>query len=425
MWPRFAASKPPRRAYRNHGFVSDQLEGEADTAGRSPGLSRMVSETIRRDDIFKEKYRIFVSTWNAGGVAPPEDLSLEDWLDTSHNPCDIYVLGFQEIVPLNAGNVFGPENVRVSSKWNALIRASLNKIPSIEIAGKLPEKEKPGEKQKVYPVKDQDSGLFSAGKFDGKRPEFQCVVSKQMVGIFITVWVRSDLRRHVRNASVSCVGCGIMGIFGNKGSVSVRFHLHQTSFCFVCTHLASGGKEGDEIHRNSDASEILSRTSFTPSSNPNLPKKILEHDRIVWLGDLNYRISLTDSETRLLVERGDWKSLHENDQLRVEMGEGRVFEGWKEGRIDFAPTYKYYPFSDSYFGSNSKMGEKRRAPAWCDRILWYGEGLEQKGYERGESRLSDHRPVRATFMADVEVSGGRKALESLFLSLRYERVPSM
>lgn len=41
--------------------------------------------------------------------------------------------------------------------------------------------------------------------------------------------------------------------------------------------------------------------------------------------------------------------------------------------------------------------------AWrCDRILWYGQGLNQLSYVRGESRFSDHRPVYGDFLAEVE-----------------------
>jgi hypothetical protein len=42
------------------------------------------------------------------------------------------------------------------------------------------------------------------------------VASKQMVGIFLTVWVKSDLRDDIRNLKVSCVGRGLMGYLGNK-----------------------------------------------------------------------------------------------------------------------------------------------------------------------------------------------------------------
>ena len=38
----------------------------------------------------------------------------------------------------------------------------------------------------------------------------------------------------------------------------------------------------------------------------------------------------------------------------------------------------------------------------CDRILWYGEGLHQLSYVRGESKFSDHRPVYGIFCAEVE-----------------------
>ena len=37
--------------------------------------------------------RIFVGSWNVGGVAPPDDLNMEDWLCTHTDPADIYVLG--------------------------------------------------------------------------------------------------------------------------------------------------------------------------------------------------------------------------------------------------------------------------------------------------------------------------------------------
>jgi hypothetical protein len=42
------------------------------------------------------------------------------------------------------------------------------------------------------------------------------VASKQMVGIFLTVWVKSNIRDDVRNMKVSCVGRGLMGYLGNK-----------------------------------------------------------------------------------------------------------------------------------------------------------------------------------------------------------------
>ncbi|CAN6478914.1 unnamed protein product [Victoria cruziana] len=321
-------------------------------------------------------------------------------------------------------------------KWNGLIRSALNRN-HYSSNGASPQEQKsssPGERQKVYPV-DKEQRVVGGTNNDiekeadfgrrtrSKKGEFQCVMSKQMVGIMVSVWVRRRLRRFIRHPSVSCVGCGLMGCLGNKGSVSVRFLLNGTSFCFVCTHLASGEKEGDESHRNWGVSQIMSRTKFPAGPSMDLPRTIQSHDRIVWLGDLNYRISLPESETRSLVERQEWETLHENDQLRVELCEGGVFEGWQEGTIDFAPTYKYSPDSDQYYGwQQSGVRERKRAPAWCDRILWYGKGMKQNRYERGESKLSDHRPVRATFTITTDIINSIKLMERCFSSERYDHL---
>ncbi|RWW14706.1 hypothetical protein GW17_00021506 [Ensete ventricosum] len=100
-------------------------------------------------------------------------------------------------------------------------------------------------------------------------------------------------------------------------------------------------------------------------------------------------------------------------QLRTEVSVGRVFDGWHEGAITFSPTYKYYPNSDEYYGCiQRKKGEKRRVPAWCDRILWHGNGIKQKLYDRCESKLSDHRPVRSIFGVEVEVVTSLTSLRS-------------
>ncbi|XP_058108428.1 type IV inositol polyphosphate 5-phosphatase 9-like [Magnolia sinica] len=412
MWPGLVANKLLRKPLGSNRFVTDFPNTETILEG-PPSIQPFIPKELSDDQKDSYKYKIFSGTWNVGGVAPPDDLDMEDWLDTCNNQCDIYVLGFQEIVPLSTGNVLGPENGRISMKWNSLIRSALNKM--VPTTKKNVQEAKVGEKQKVYPFKDGDSR-------ESVPPDFKCIISKQMVGIFISVWMRADLRWYVQNPSVSCVGCGIMGCLGNKGSVSVRFLLHGTSFCFVCSHLASGGKEGDELHRNSDAMEILSRTIFPRGPSLDLPRKILDHDQVIWLGDLNYRISMPEATTRSIVEKMDWDILLEHDQLTAELSDGRVFKGWHEGAIEFAPTYKYHPNSDQYYGSDQgKKGEKWRAPAWCDRILWQGKGLKQNQYGRGESRLSDHRPVQAIFTAEAQIMMNPKTFNSFLLSERFNQ----
>ncbi|XVE96827.1 hypothetical protein REPUB_Repub02eG0256600 [Reevesia pubescens] len=390
--------------------------------------------------------RMFVGTWNVGGKSPNVGLNLGDWL-RSPAPADIYVLGFQEIVPLNAGNVLGAEDNGPADKWLSLIRQALNANPSDQELAQcysnptearspsLPQLEQQSSLKSRISFSDlvsmedelgkedferllnlnsnsseecSTSPTFMSGSGSPMRRRFCLAASKQMVGLFLCVWVRPDLYKHISNLKVSCVGRGIMGYLGNKGSISISMTLHQTTFCFVCTHLTSGEKEGDEIRRNSDVSEILKRTRFSHSfrdlrqSPP--PHSILDHEKIIWLGDLNYRLAAGCADTYELLKKNDWQALLKKDQLRIEQGAGRVFKGWEEGRILFAPTYKYLTDSDEYVLQTSKSKEKRRNPAWCDRILWKGEGVKQVWYSRRESRFSDHRPVFSLFSVQVDLA---------------------
>lgn len=65
-------------------------------------------------------------------------------------------------------------------------------------------------------------------------------------------------------------------------------------------------------------------------------------DMIVFLGDLNYRLSdISFDEAMGLVSRRCFDWLREKDQLRAEMKTGRVFQGLREGEVKFPPTYKF------------------------------------------------------------------------------------
>ncbi|KAM4085434.1 hypothetical protein ACJW30_10G027600 [Castanea mollissima] len=237
-----------------------------------------------------------------------------------------------------------------------------------------------------------------------------------MVGIYVSVWVRKSFRRHINNLKVSPVGVGLMGYMGNKGSVSVSMSLFQSRMCFVCSHLTSGQKDGAEQRRNSDVNEIIRRTHFSSIFDTDQPQTIPSHDQIFWFGDLNYRINMLDEEVRKLVALRRWAELLNNDQLSKELHSGHVFDGWKEGKIEFPPTYKYEINSDRYVGENPKEGEKKRSPAWCDRILRFGKGIKQVSYKRADIRLSDHRPVSSNFLVEVEVLDHRKLKRALHVN---------
>lgn len=60
-------------------------------------------------------------------------------------------------------------------------------------------------------------------------------------------------------------------------------------------------------------------------------------------------------------------SLLPHDELQQQQRARKAFhDGWREGPITFLPTYKYDVGTVGIFDSS----EKRRAPSWCDRILY-------------------------------------------------------
>ncbi|KAK4603902.1 hypothetical protein RGQ29_012418 [Quercus rubra] len=381
--------------------------------------SREMDPTISINEL-----RIFVGTWNVAGRSPVGSLAvdLDEWLNLK-DAADMYVLGFQEIVPLKTLNVIGAEDPTEATNWNMLIGKTLNNkygcpwlTPMLNIissdnyhyAGSPNWKKRSSVGGRIgTPTRERSRNQSEKLKGNSK---YKLMASKKMVGVFVSVWMKRELLRKfcVSNVKVCSVACGIMGYLGNKGAVSVSMSIEGTSFCFIAAHLASGEKKGDEIRRNHQVSEIFRRTSFpqaakTDNSSP--PLNILAHDQIFWFGDLNYRLCLEDSSARQLIKKQDWKALQEFDQLRREQKDARVFQGWQEGDIDFAPTYKYSSSNHNRYsgGLPSKAGEKQRTPAWCDRILWYGRGIKQISYFRSESKFSDHRPVSALFSTQVKM----------------------
>ncbi|URE05182.1 inositol-1,4,5-trisphosphate 5-phosphatase', partial [Musa troglodytarum] len=235
---------------------------------------------------------------------------------------------FQEIVPLNAGNVLGPEDKGPAGKWLSLIRQVLNPagIHGDASEADSPSAEKPprvsfSDLLSMEELDCDESPDLYLGSITPHRGGYCLAASKQMVGIFLCVWVRSSIMHRITALEVSCVGRGIMGCMGNKGSISISMTLERTTFCFICTHLASGEKDGDEVRRNSDVAEIVKRTRFQQSRRlaappPHLPETILEHDKIIWLGDLNYRLASANSDTHQLLQKNDWESLLQKDQVR-------------------------------------------------------------------------------------------------------------
>ena len=91
---------------------------------------------------------------------------------------------------------------------------------------------------------------------------------------------------------------------------------------------------------------------------------------LLWMGDFNYRIDGSYEEVKERAIRNELGPLLAADQCRREMVAGRVFRGMREGPIRFRPTYKFDKATANPFAYDSS--EKRRIPAWCDRIFFRG-----------------------------------------------------
>ena len=283
---------------------------------------------------------------------------------------------------------------------------------------------------------------------------YTLVAEQQLIGLLLLVYAAPDIASEVRAVSTTSVGTGLGGYMGNKGAVTARIVLGETTrITFVNCHLAAGADKTSLERRNWDASQIISRTRFEPIQDAmdlsqTSGEQIGDEDFAFWVGDLNYRLQGIpgDDVRRLLMlhtrneydlsQRSAQKieneianatgavkqrvrdrtsmessysasedttsdatgrtstdsagselaleeeidasmdptslqttlsSLLPHDELHQQMKLRKAFhDGWQEGPINFLPTYKYDAGSVGVFDSS----EKKRAPSWCDRILY-------------------------------------------------------
>lgn len=107
-------------------------------------------------------------------------------------------------------------------------------------------------------------------------------------------------------------------------------------------------------------------------------------------------------------------SLLPHDQLRYVQRNRKAFhDGWCEGRISFLPTYKYNLGEELIFDTS----EKKRAPSWCDRILYrtrkdklkYEETLRkelaQENYKDFKDCQKDDTDMKVLFNYNPEEDG--------------------
>ncbi len=297
-------------------------------------------------------FTVFVGTWNVNGQSPGGE-RVSRWLaDEMEEPPDVYAVGFQELDLSKEAFVFN-ESAR-EDEWRDAVTAALHPAA-----------------------------------------EYKQVRLVRLVGMMLVVFVRTEHAPFVSNVASEVVGTGIMGKLGNKGGVAIRMDFHNTSVCFVCSHLAAHVSECER--RNQDYHDICARMQFAQFRPA---RGIKDHDMVYWLGDLNYRIADMDAaEVKESLKANELKELMASDQFFQQRAMRKIFVGYREGEINFPPTYKFDPGTNDWDSS-----EKARAPAWTDRILWRGDHTQQTTYRSHMSlTISDHKPVSSVFRADMKV----------------------
>lgn len=304
---------------------------------------------------------IYIITWNVASKYP-DDISLTNLLalnSTSMCPNqqlpDIYVIGLQEVNTKPKNQVFG---LFQDNPW-----------------------------------------IFKAKEYLDAY-EYLKVETEQLQGILIMLFTQRQHIPHMQDILTQNTRTGLGGLWGNKGAVSIRMSLYGTGVTFVGAHLAAHDHELKE--RIADYNQIVNNHHY----NLNKYRSIFDHDFVFWFGDLNFRLTGSDSawDVRGMVEQDKLSELMQRDQLLLVRESGNAFSLLNETLPTFPPTFKFNEGTSEY--------NLKRRPAWCDRILYRVEehkypnirlSIQQLSYKsHPEYMISDHKPVSSEFIYKVE-----------------------
>lgn len=303
----------------------------------------------------KTDLTVFASTFNVNGSVYEGDIT--KWIyppeggSTGGGEYDLIFIGLQEIVELNAGQMVNTD-FRNKTQWEKKILHELL-----------------------------------------KHDKYMVMWSGQLGGVALFFFVKESQVKYISNVECSFKKTGLGGVSANKGAIAVSFKFSDTAMCFVSSHFAAGLTNIEERHHNYKS--LIKGIQFSKN------RRIQNHDAIIWLGDFNYRIDLTNEQVKPLILQKMYGKIFEFDQLNQQMANGESFPFFSEQEINFPPTYKFDKGTKIYDTS-----EKQRIPAWTDRILFLSMQnlIQPLKYNSCQDLIfSDHRPVYGIFKITVKI----------------------
>ncbi|CAN9511143.1 unnamed protein product [Ophioblennius macclurei] len=272
------------------------------------------SERGTQKENFEHGFRLHVVTWNVGTADPPEDMASLLHLNTPKSP-DLYVIGLQEVY---SGPLRFLSDMLFNDLWSQAFISMLAPRNYIKVS------------------------------------------SVRLQGLLLLFFAKLEHVPFIRNIQTTYTRTGLLGYWGNKGGVSVRLSFYGHMLCFLNCHLAAHMDYASE--RVDEFERILDTQMFDCKKAP----KIVDHRLVFWLGDLNFRIQDHGMHfVQTCITDQTYSLLWSKDQLIMMKKKEQMLQEFKEGPLDFQPTYKFDRNSNTYDSSF-----KKRKPAWTDRILW-------------------------------------------------------
>lgn len=214
----------------------------------------------------------------------------------------------------------------------------------------------------------------------------------------LLILIKEQLARFISHVEADTIACGIGDVLGNKGGIAVSFHIRDTSFCVVNCHFAARAER--LAQRQGNFIRIVQSLQLGLKSYDILN----QFHHVIWSGDLNYRIDADFHKTIEDMNNRNFAPLIAADQLTNEMAQLKVLAGFKEGPLNFAPTYRW----DRH--TTEVSNKREQTPSWTDRILWRSfanteDELTFLSYRSiPDAYGSDHRPVIATFSLQPRIA---------------------